>query len=237
MGGPTLDAPATSTVRAVDPHAYRPLLAGRARGSAVVVILLAITVIAVLGMRYADQEAAGRLDLMLDTYIRDRIQRDDLITAALVSLGNPVPAALLAAAVASAAAAARRWAGVLLTLGGTVTAVAITELILKPLIGRLRYGHLSFPSGHTTAVCSVAIAAVLMLATARRPGSAVLRLVASLTPVVVAGSVAIALVARHVHYATDTLAGCCVAAATVPALALVLDSLALHAQSRRSQKN
>ena len=237
MGGPTLDAPATSTVRAVDPHAYRPLLAGRARGSAVVVILLAITVIAVLGMRYADQEAAGRLDLMLDTYIRDRFQRDNLITAALVSLGNPAPAALLAAAVASAAAVARRWAGVVLTLGGTVTAVVITELILKPLIGRLRYGHLSFPSGHTTAVCSVAIAAVLMLATARRPGSAVLRLVASLMPVVVAGSVAIALVARHMHYATDTLAGCCVAAATVPALALVIDSLALHAQSRRSQKS
>ncbi|HKS51699.1 MAG TPA: phosphatase PAP2 family protein [Pseudonocardiaceae bacterium] len=237
MGGPTLDAPATSTVRAVDPHAYRPLLAGRARGSAVVVILLAITVIAVLGMRYADQEAAGRLDLTLDTYIRDRFQRDNLITAGLVSLGNPAPAALLTAVVASAAAAARRWAGVVLTLGGTVTAVVITELILKPLIGRLRYGHLSFPSGHTTAVCSVAIAAVLMLATARRPGSAVLRLVASLIPVVVAGSVAIALVARHVHYATDTLAGCCVAAATVPALALVIDSLALHAQSRRSQKN
>jgi hypothetical protein len=110
-------------------------------------------------------------------------------TAALVSLGNPAPAALLATAVSGAAAAVRRWAGVLLTLGGTLTAVAITELILKPLTGRLRYGHLSFPSGHTK------------------------------------------------HYATDTLAGCCVAAATVPALALVLDSLALHARSDRSQKS
>jgi len=51
---------------------------------------------------------------------------------------------------------------VLLTLGGTLTAVAITKLILKPLIGRLRYGHLSFPSGHTTAVCAVAIATALL---------------------------------------------------------------------------
>jgi hypothetical protein len=55
---------------AADPHAYRPLLAGRARGPAVVVILLAIIVIAVLGMRYADQDTAGKLDLTLDAFIR-----------------------------------------------------------------------------------------------------------------------------------------------------------------------
>jgi membrane-associated phospholipid phosphatase len=237
MGGSRLDAPATSTVRAVDPASYRPLLADRARGPAIVVILLAVSVIAVLGMRYADQDAAGRLDLALDTYIRNRIRRDAPITAALVSLGNPAPAALLAAAVSGGAAAVRRWAGVLLTLGGTLTAVAITELILKPLIGRLRYGHLSFPSGHTTAVCSVAIATVLLLTTARRPRRVALRLIASLTAIVVAAGVAIALVAQHVHYATDTLAGCCVAAAIVPALALLLDSLALHTRTNRSQKS
>jgi hypothetical protein len=42
--------------------------------------------------------------------------------------------------VAGAAAVARRWSGVLLAIVGTLTAVTVTELILKPLIGRLRFG-------------------------------------------------------------------------------------------------
>ncbi|MGH3672954.1 MAG: phosphatase PAP2 family protein, partial [Pseudonocardiaceae bacterium] len=216
----------TSQAVAPEPDAYRPLLADRARGPAVVVILLAVIVIAVLGMRYANQHAAGRLDLTLDAFIRTHIRRDQPITGALVSLGEPPQAAILVAAVAGAAAAARRWSGVVLTIGGTLAAVTITELILKPLIGRLRYGHLSFPSGHTTALFSVAIATVILLTGARRPRNIGLRLVASLAVTVVAAGTAIALIARHVHYATDTVAGCCVALATILAVALALDFVA-----------
>ncbi|HZD14666.1 MAG TPA: phosphatase PAP2 family protein [Pseudonocardiaceae bacterium] len=207
-----------------EPDAYRPLLVDRARGPAGVVILLAVVVIAVLGMRYANQDAAGRLDLTLDSFISTHIRRDEPITGALVSLGDLPQAAILVAVVAGAAA--RRWSGVVLTIGGTLTAVTITELILKPLIGRLRYGHLSFPSGHTTALFSVAIAAAILLTGARRPRNVGLRLVASLAAVVVAAGTAIALVARHVHYATDTVAGCCVAVATMLAVALALDFVA-----------
>ncbi|MGH3608004.1 MAG: phosphatase PAP2 family protein [Pseudonocardiaceae bacterium] len=221
-----VDASPTSQAVAPEPDAYRPLLADRARGPAVVVILLAVIVIAVLGMRYANQHAAGRLDLTLDAFIRTHLRRDQPITGALVSLGEPPQAAILVAAVAGAAAAARRWSGVVLTIGGTLAAVTITELILKPLIGRLRYGHLSFPSGHTTALFSVAIATVILLTGARRPRNIGLRLVASLAVTVVAAGTAIALIARHVHYATDTVAGCCVAAATVLAVALTFDFVA-----------
>jgi membrane-associated phospholipid phosphatase len=75
-------------------------------------------------------------------------------------------------------------------------------------------------------VASLAIATSLLLITAQRSRSTAVRLLASLTAVLVAASVAIALVARHVHYATDTLAGFCVAVATVLALALTLDFVA-----------
>jgi membrane-associated phospholipid phosphatase len=231
-----LDVSGNAAAVAVDRNPYRPLLADRARRPAVVVILLAIIVIAVLGMRYADQDTAGQLDRVLDAYIRTRIGPDQPITAALVSLGNPAQAAILVAAVAGAAAAVRRWSGALLTIGGTLAAVTITELILKPLIGRLSYGHLSFPSGHTTAVASVAIATAILLTTAQRPRSIALRLVASLATVAMPASVAIALIARHVHYTTDTVAGCCVALATVPTLALALDFFAPRVRSRPPQK-
>ncbi|MGH3549526.1 MAG: phosphatase PAP2 family protein [Pseudonocardiaceae bacterium] len=207
------------------PSGYRPLLSDRVRRPALLVIALAIIVITVFGMRYADQDMPGHLDRSLDALIRNALHRDQPVTGVLVSLGNPAPAAILIAAVAGAAAAARRWAGVLLTIVGTVTAVAITDLILKPLIGRLSYGHLSFPSGHTTVVAAVAFATAILVGGARWPHSRTLRLVAGVAAVAVALGVAISLVALRVHYATDTVAGYCVALATVLAVALCLDFL------------
>ena len=193
------------------------------RGPAVAVIVLAIIVIAILGMRYADQDMPGRVDRILDAVIRNRLRGGQPITSVLVRLGNPAPAAILVAAVAGAAAAARRWSGVLLAIIGTLTAVTVTELILKPLIGRLRFGELSFPSGHTTAVAAVAIAAAVLIGSAQWPRSIALRVLAAVAAVAVAVGVAMSLVAQHVHYLTDTVGGYCVAIATVLAVALGLD--------------
>jgi hypothetical protein len=110
------------------------------RGPALAVIVVAITVIAVLGMRYADQHLPGHLDRNLDALVRGQLGRDEPVTRALANLGNPIQVALLIAAVAGAAAVARRWSGVLLTIIGNVAAATTSDLILKPLIGRLRYG-------------------------------------------------------------------------------------------------
>lgn len=193
------------------------------RWPAAVVVVLAVIVVVVLGLRYADQDMPGHLDRGLDALIRDRVGTDQRITRALVSLGNPVHAAVLVAAVAGCAAAARRWSGVLLAVVGTVTAVTITELILKPLVGRLRFGHLTFPSGHTTVVAAVAFETAILIGGARWPRGVAARLVAGLVPVAVAVGVAISLVAQHIHYTTDTVAGYCVSLATVLAVALCLD--------------
>ena len=212
----------TSPVVATQPHAYRPLLPAHLRRPVVVLVGLALLVLMVLALRYAHQEAAGRLDRTLDVYLRTQLRRDQRLTGALVTLAQPPQAAIALAAVAAAAALARRWSGVILTLGGTLSAVTITEVILKPLIGRLRYEHLTFPSGHTSAVAAIAIATAILLLGAQRPRSVALRLTATLAAAA-AVSVAIALIAQHVHYATDTVAGCCVAVVTVLGLALILD--------------
>ena len=223
---------ATSKALAAKPNAYQPLLPAHLRRAAIVVTLLAILVLTALALRYAHQEAAGRLDRTLDTYIEIHLRRDQSLTRALIGLADPTHAVILVAAVAGAAALARRWFGVILVLGGTLTAVMISEVILKPLIGRLRYGHLTFPSGHATAMAAIATATVILLTGAQWPRGVALRLCASLAAIVVAAGVAIALVARHVHYATDTVAGCCVAVAVVLAVALALDFFAPRIRSR-----
>jgi undecaprenyl-diphosphatase len=191
----------------------------------VAIIVLAIIMIAVLGIRYADQDTPGRLDRSLDVLIRYWLRGDQPITRVLITLGDPAQMVILVATVAGAAAVVRRWSGVLLAIVGTITAATITEVILKPLIGRLRFGYLSFPSGHTTAVAAVAVAAAILLGSARWPRSTALRLLGGVVAVAVAVGVALSLVAQRVHYLTDTVAGCCVAVATVLALALGLDEV------------
>jgi membrane-associated phospholipid phosphatase len=47
--------------------------------------------------------------------------------------------------------------------------ILITKGILKPLIGRLRYGHLTFPSGHLTAMAAIAIPTAILLTGAQQP--------------------------------------------------------------------
>lgn len=226
---------ATSKLVAAEPNAYRPLLPAHLRRPTVVIIALALLLLVVLALRYAHQEAAGSLDRALDTYIRARLQGEQGVTGALISFVYPPRSMIVLAAVAAVGALARRWSGVILTLGGPLIAVLITEVILKPLTGRLRYGHLSFPSGHTTAVAAITIAIIILLIGAQRPRGVVLRMMAGLATVAVAAGVTTSLIAQHIHYTTDTIAGCCVAAVTVLSLALALDFAALGVRPGRSE--
>lgn len=208
-----------------DPSVQRPLLSVRTRRPAIVIIVLAVVVIVVLGLHYAHHELPGHLDRDLDTSIGARLSPDRSVTRILISLGDPPQAALLIALVAGAAAVARRWSGVLLTVIGTLSAVTITEVILKPLIDRRSGAALSYPSGHTTAVVSIALAVTILLAGARWPRSLAVRFMISLAALVTAAAAAISLVAQQIHYATDTIAGTCVALATMLTVALTLDAL------------
>jgi hypothetical protein len=73
-------------------------------------------VLTVLALRYAHQEAAGRLDRTLDIYLRTQLRRDQRLTGALITLVYLPRAAIVLAAVAGAAGLARRWSGVILSL-------------------------------------------------------------------------------------------------------------------------
>jgi membrane-associated phospholipid phosphatase len=112
----------------------------------------------------------------------------------------------------------------LLAAIGPALAAAITEWVLKPLIGRTLSGAYSFPSGHTTGIFAVAfVVVVAMLDRAPPRPRALVALVVSVLSLVVAAGVAAALVADHYHYATDTVGGAGVALATVAIVGLGID--------------
>ena len=174
--------------------------------------------VAVLGLHYADQNVPGRLDRSLDALIRYQLRGYQPATRVLVTLGNPAQIAILIAIVAGGAALVRSAP----RHRGNDCRSCYHRGDLKPLIGRLRFGALPFPSGHTTAVATVATAprfsSERRVAPQCRATPARWRVLVAI-PV----GVGLSLVAQHVHYLTDAVAGYCVAVATVLAVALGLD--------------
>ncbi|MDA8290380.1 MAG: phosphatase PAP2 family protein [Actinomycetota bacterium] len=130
--------------------------------------------------------------------------------------------ALFAAAVAVWRDRARAVACVV----GPAVAVAVTEWVAKPLVGRhlTVLGGNSYPSGTVTAVAAVAVA--VLLAVPRT-----LRLVLVLPAVALVVAVSVAVVAMRWHYPTDACGGALVGAGTV----LVLDAL-VHLPGRRGAR-
>ena len=157
--------------------------------------------------------------------------------ATLLAFSTPALSVAVLALVAVFAALLRRWdVAVLAALGPGVT-VLLTREVLKPLLGReltvpwfSATATGSFPSGHESAVASAAL--VLALIACRLPVSRRVRagcLAALAVWTVVA---AVGLVRNLYHYATDTIGAICLAAAVVPATALLIDSVTAAIQRR-----
>ena len=110
-----------------------------------------------------------------------------------------------------------RW-GALLCLVAPPLAVAVTDLLAKPLVGRYHGHGLAFPSGHATAATAAA-ALVLVLINRWRGWHRALHWspFAALLPLVTA----IGLVRLDWHYPTDVVGGIAMGAAVVVALAAV----------------
>jgi membrane-associated phospholipid phosphatase len=103
------------------------------------------------------------------------------------------------------AALRRDWVRVVACLIAPTGAVAIVELVAKPLVGRT-YGEstaLSYPSGTVTVVAALAAAALLVAPGLLKPSIAVLG-------AVIVAAVSVAVVVLHWHYTTDAFGGTCV---------------------------
>jgi membrane-associated phospholipid phosphatase len=200
------------------------LLSASLRRPAAALTVVCIAVTAVLAVSVSHQSRAGRLDAAVDARIKAGLGGHHLLLTVLPRLGNPVPVAVMTLALVVACLATRRWRGAVLAGAAVLVSGILTQLVLKPLIGRIALGWLSFPSEHATSMFAVAaICAVLLFGPSRPPLPAALRLFLALTVIMAAAAVSAAMVALGFHYFSDIIGGAAVSTATVLLTALILD--------------
>jgi undecaprenyl-diphosphatase len=176
-----------------------------------------------LAIRYHGAVTYGRFD----GWVNGRVPpRRDLPIRTLAPLTDVAPTifVVLACAAAVALLLARWWRGAALAVLGPGLTLLVVE-IGKFAVGRLHEGALSLPSGHTAAVTSVSLVAVLLLVARVRGHRMLAATVGALVVTAVAGAMAFLLVALRWHYATDTIAGYCVAVAGTLAAAFAVDAI------------
>lgn len=233
---PRRDAVAGRGQRAGTRSALQPLLPRPFRPAAAIVVAVCAAVTAVLGVHYAGGTQAGRLDSIVDPRVAAALNRFPSIQPRLEDLGTLGPVALMTLALILACLATRRWSGAILAVTAEPAAVCLTEYVLKPAIGRVDEGWLSFPSGHATSMFGLAaICAVLLTGPGRRLPRA-LRWLLILAAFAVAAAVAATMVAVGAHYFTDVVGGTAVGTGVVLACALALDLVTSRGRRGRAAR-
>jgi membrane-associated phospholipid phosphatase len=166
----------------------------------------------------------GWLDTAVDAKVLATLGGHPALLAALVWPGGPVVVTATAAVVVLACVLRRRYGEAAFVAVSVLLAATITELVLKPLIGRTSWGD-PFPSGHVTSVAALATALTVLLARTptRVPGP--LRLALAFTAFLIAAAVALGVIGANMHHFSDTVGGAAVGTGTVLLIALVFDIL------------
>jgi membrane-associated phospholipid phosphatase len=205
----------------------RPLVPAAMRSLAAAILIVCAAVTTLLGVLVAGQSRAGPLDRWVDARIQGGLGGQWRVLSHLAGLADLMPVFVMTAVLFLACLLTRRWRGAVLVAVTVPAAAGITELVLKPLIGRTLMGALSFPSGHETRVFAVAAAFAVLMADPVCPRiPAAVRLSLAVAVLLAAGAVAAALVGLGQHYFTDTVGGAAVGTAVALATALLLDRLA-----------
>lgn len=208
--------------------APRPLLPPALRRPAAAVVTGCAAVAVSLALAFAGQARPDGLDRAVDGHVRSGLGQYEGQLHLLATLGDLVPVTVLTAALILACLATRRRRGAALACLAVPAAVALTEFVLKPLVGRTIHGsYLCFPSGHATASFALATTCAVLLASPARPRlPGAVRLLLVLGAAVVAAAVATAMVALGHHYFTDAVAGTAVGVGMVLLTALLIDRAA-----------
>jgi hypothetical protein len=202
--------------------AERPLLSAVGRALAVALVVVCVLVTAVQGVWLRHGMETGWVDVAVDGKVVASVGGHHGLLAALIWPGEPVPVIAMAAALVLPCILRRRYSQATLVAISVPLAAALTEFMLKPLIGRTSWGN-PFPSGHVTSVVALATALTVLLARtpARVPG--LVRLVLAVMAFLVAAAVAFGVIGANMHHFSDTVGGAAVGTGTVLATALILD--------------
>ena len=201
-----------------------PLLAASIRPWAGALLACCAILIAVLGVLFAHQTTADRLDRAVDSPVISWFSGHLGLLPWLAAPGSYLPAAALSAVIVAACLIGGRVNGAILGAAAVPVAVALNDGVVKHLVHRTYLGTMTYPSGHTSAVFAlVATATVLLLVPPRPTRGAGLRVLIPAAACVAGGVVAVAVIGLRWHYFTDTVAGAALGIGTVCGLALVLD--------------
>jgi membrane-associated phospholipid phosphatase len=202
----------------------QPLLAARARPWAGALLACCAILVAVLGVLFAHQTRADRFDHAVDAPVIAWFGGHQGLMPWLAAPGSLKPVGVLCVVIVAACLLAGRLNGAVLAAAAVPVAVGLTEGLLKPLIHRTYLGSLVYPSGHTTAVFTLAATVTVLLLTPPQPvKGGGLRVLIPAAACALGGVVAVAVIGLRWHYFTDTVAGAAVGIGTVCGLALVLD--------------
>jgi len=211
--------------------APQQLLPGRLHRPAALLLAACVAVTAALGVAFAGHRGPDGLDSAVDRRIMNLLHYAPALVNRVAEIGDKGPATVLTVILVLACLAARRWSGAVLAAVAEPAASALTEYVLKPLVGRIDQGALSFPSGHATGMFALAGVCVVLLADPpRRRLPAAARASLAVLVLLLASAVAIAMVALGWHYLTDAVAGAAVGIGVVLACTLTLDLMASRAR-------
>jgi membrane-associated phospholipid phosphatase len=226
MSGQGLRGRGRSAARQLLPPAARPLV--------VAVAAVCVLVIAVQGVWLRHGMETGWVDTVVDAKVRASLGGYPVLLAVLVWPGAPVAVTAMATALALVCLFRRRYGEAALVAISVPLATAITELVLKPLIGRTSWGD-PFPSGHVTSVVALATALTLLLATTPARMPSLLRPVLACMGFLIAAAVVFGVIGANMHHFSDTVGGAAVGAGTVLLTALILDVLSRRHAQRRNE--
>ena len=212
----------------------RPLLAAAARPWAGALLACCVIVVAVLGVLFAHQSTADSLDRAVDAPVITWLDGHQGLQLWLAAPGSSIPATVLCAFIVLGCLLTGRPNGAVLAALALPTAVGLDDALLKHLFHRTYLGQLTYPSGHTTAIFTLATATAVILLGPLRPVKArPLRVVIPATACALGVLVAVGVIGLQWHYFTDTVGGAAVGIAVVCGLALVLDLPAARRQLSR----
>jgi membrane-associated phospholipid phosphatase len=211
-----------------------PLLAAATRPWAGALLACCVILVAVLGVLFAHQGTADSLDRAIDAPIITWFDGHQGLLLWLAAPGSSILATALCAAIVLGCLFTGRPNGAVLAALALPAAVGLDDGLLKHLFHRTYLGQLAYPSGHTTAIFTLAATAAVVVLGPLRPARAGPLRVA--VPAIACGLgvlVAVGVIGLQWHYFTDTVAGAAVGIAVVCGLALLLDLPAAREQLAR----
>ena len=219
-------------------QAARALLPAGARRPAALIAAGCLVVTLVLGVLTAHSSRPGQLDATVGSWIQRTFGVHHGIMLLLEDVGKPAEVAVLTLVVALVCLAARRVNGAVLAAVSVVVFALLTEYVVKPAVGRTLGGNLVYPSGHTGAAVTLAtVIVVLLLNPSRREFRRSVKVAVVAGVALVGSAVAVAMIALHAHYFTDTIGGAALAIGVVLTTTFLLDTESVRRRLRVSSRS